>query len=385
MVLQSLPVPPNDDLFARVVSILEQSRSKAQRNVNSHMVLAYWLIGREIVSAAQSGHDRAGYGQELMSKLSQTLTQRFGKGFSVTNLKYFRLFYQTYAHRQPEIRHEARDESGLHSSTDLSLVSDLQLSLAQEDCLRGFSDALSWTHYRTLCRVEQRAERLFYEIEAVKSNWSQPQLERQIDSHLFVRLIKSTDKTGVLALAQQGHVVQSPTDSIKHPYVLDFLGLPEAAQIHETQLEQAIMEKLQPFLLELGKGFAFVARQQRISTEHSHFYIDLVFYNYVLKCFVLIDLKMGKLTHQDVGQMDMYVRMYDDLRRSEGDNPSVGLILCAERDEVVVKYSVLAESQQLFASKYMLHLPTEEQLRIELQREQAEIAERLKIDRETTS
>jgi predicted nuclease of restriction endonuclease-like (RecB) superfamily len=345
-------------------------------------VLAYWLIGREIVLAAQSGQDRAGYGQELMSKLSQTLTQRFGKGFSVTNLKYFRLFYQTYAHRQPEIRHEARDESGSQSPTSLGLVKDLQLSLAQEDGLRGFSDGLSWTHYRTLCRVEQRAERLFYEIEAVKSNWSQPQLERQIDSHLFARLIKSTDKAGVLALAQQGHVLQNPIDSIKHPYVLDFLGLPEATQIHETQLEQAIMDKLQPFLLELGKGFAFVARQQRISTEHSHFYIDLVFYNYVLKCFVLIDLKMGKLTHQDVGQMDMYVRMYDDLRRGDGDNPSVGLILCAERDEVVVKYSVLAESQQLFASKYMLHLPTEEQLRMELQREQAEIAERLRIERE---
>jgi predicted nuclease of restriction endonuclease-like (RecB) superfamily len=385
MVSISLPEPPNGDLFTRVVSILEQARSNAQRSVNSQMVLAYWSIGKEIVLAAQSGQDRAGYGQELMSKLSQTLTQRFGKGFSVTNLKYFRLFYQTYAHRQPEIRHEARDESGSVSPTDLSLVNDLQLSLAQEDGLRGFSDALSWTHYRTLCRVEQRAERLFYEVEAVRSNWSQPQLERQIGSHLFFRLIKSTDKAGVLALAQQGQVVQRPIDSIKHPYVLDFLGLPEATQIHETHLEQAIMDKLQPFLLELGKGFAFVARQQRISTEHSHFYIDLVFYNYVLKCFVLIDLKMGKLTHQDVGQMDMYVRMYDDLRRSEGDNPSVGLILCAERDEVVVKYSVLAESQQLFASKYMLHLPTEEQLRTELQREQAEIAERLSIDREATS
>ena len=202
-------------------------------------------------------------------------------------------------------------------------------------------------------------------------------LERQMHSLLFARLLKSRNKAGVLALANAGQEVNAPIDAIKHPYVLDFLNLPEAPQLHESTLEAAIIDNLQPFLLELAKGFAFVARQHRVATEFQHFYIDLVFYNYLLKCFVLVDLKMGKLTHQDVGQMDMYVRMFDDLRRTEGDNPSVGLILCAEKDEVVARYSVLAESRQLFASKYMLHLPTEEELRRELPREREQI-ERLR-------
>lgn len=194
-------------------------------------------------------------------------------------------------------------------------------------------------------------------------------MERQIYSHLYLRLLKSRDKAGVMALATQGQMLEQPADAIKHPYVLDFLALPEAQQWHEVDLERAIIDQLQPFLMELGKGFAFVARQQRIATEHHHFYIDLVFYNYLLKCFVLVDLKLGKLTHQDVGQMDMYVRMYDDLKRNEGDNPTVGLILCAERDEVVARYSVLNEGKQLFASRYMTVLPSEEELRAELTRD----------------
>jgi len=238
------------------------------------------------------------------------------------------------------------------------------------DQRRGFSSLLSWTHYRTLCSVANRAERLFYEIVSERCNWSQPVLERQIHSHLFLRLMKSTDKAGVLQLAQQGQALQRPMDAIKHPYVLDFLGLPEVSRLHESHLEAAIIDKLQPlpFLLELGKGFAFVARQHRVATESQHFYIDLVFYNYRLKCFLLIDLKMGRLTHQDVGQMDMYVRMFDKLRRGEDDNPTVGLILCAERDEVVARYSVLHESQQLFASRYMMYLPSEDELRAEVAR-----------------
>lgn len=246
---------------------------------------------------------------------------------------------------------------------------------ATKDRIRGFSQRLGWTHYRTLCAIEYSSERLFYEIEAESSRWSQPELERQIHSHLFTRLRRSRDKKGVLALTRSGQTVERPVDVIKHPYVLDFLDLAEAPRWHETDLEAALIAQLQPFLLELGKGFAFVARQQRVETESSHFYIDLVFYHYLLKCFVLIDLKMGKLTHQDVGQMDMYVRMYDDLKRAEGDNPTVGLILCAERDEVVAKYSVLHGSRQLFASKYMLYLPTEDELRAELEREQRAISQ----------
>ncbi|MFA6181512.1 YhcG family protein [Acidithiobacillus sp.] len=367
------PIEPvrQGDLMARVATILDQARTNVLRAVNSNMVIAYWLIGREIVQALQGGEDRADYGSRLLAELSESLKRRYGRGFSVTNLKYFRLFFQAYALRTPEIRHNACDE--LDDIDQAAVLADLSTSLDEAEKLKGFSPNLSWSHYRSLSMVEHRAERLFYEIEAERCNWSQPVLERQIHSHLFARLLKSRDKSGVLKLASEGQTVERPIDMIKHPYVLDFLEIPEAHQLHESDLEAALLEKLQPFLLELGKGFAFVARQQRISTESQHFYIDLVFYNYLLKCFVLIDLKMGKLTHQDVGQMDMYVRMYDDLKRAEGDNPSVGLILCAERDEVVARYSVLHESQQLFASKYMLYLPTEAELRAEIAREQAAI------------
>ena len=365
----------------RVVAILDQARANVVRAVNSNMVIAYWLIGREIVQALQGGEERADYGRKLLSGLSASLTQHYGRGFSATNLRYFRLFYQAYASRQPEIRHEPRDE--LPVQDEISLLADLSASLDEVRQVHGFSSRLSWTHYRTLCAIEHPAERRFYEIEAERCNWSQPELERQVDSHLFIRLIKSKDRAGALQLASEGQILARPMDAIKHPYVLDFLDLPDSAPLRESELEAAIIEKLQPFLLELGQGFAFVGRQHRITTEFQHFYIDLVFYNYLLKCFVVIDLKMGRLTHQDVGQMDMYVRMFDDLRRGDGDNPTVGLILCAERDEVVARYSVLHESQQLFASKYMLHLPSEEALRAEIEREQAtiEAARRMKGER----
>jgi predicted nuclease of restriction endonuclease-like (RecB) superfamily len=367
-----IPTETNHGLLDRVVSILDAARSRTVRHVNSEMVLAYWLIGREIVQALQGGQDRADYGAALLEGLSKGLQKRYGRGFSVTNLRYFRLFYQAYINRQPEIRHEARDELGGGAQDDESgakVLADLTVALAEHEALQGFSAHLSWTHYRTLCRIEERSERLFYEIETERNGWSQPELERQMQSHLFLRLVKSRDKAGVMALATQGQVVERPVDAIKHPYVLDFLDLPEASQWHEADLETAIIDQLQPFLLEMGKGFAFVARQQRIGTELHHFYIDLVFYNYLLKCFVLVDLKLGRLTHQDVGQMDMYVRMFDELKRSEGDNPTVGLILCAERDEVVARYSVLNEGKQLFASRYMTVLPSEEALRAEIERE----------------
>ncbi|OGB30500.1 MAG: hypothetical protein A3F78_14710 [Burkholderiales bacterium RIFCSPLOWO2_12_FULL_61_40] len=357
--------------MTRVVAILDQARANVVRAVNSNMVIAYWLIGREIVQALQGGEERADYGSKLLAELSSSLKQRYGRGFSTTNLKYFRLFYQAYAKRMPEIRHKACDE--LPGQDNLRILEDMAVALEAVERVKGFSPNLSWSHYRTLSTVDHRAERLFYEIEAERCNWSQPVLERQIHSHLFARLLKSKDKAGVLQLAMEGQVVERPMDVMKSPYVLDFLDIPESTRLHESDLETAIIGKLQPFLLELGKGFAFVARQHRVSTESQHFYVDLVFYNYLLKCFVLIDLKMGKLTHQDVGQMDMYVRMFDDLRRGEGDNPSVGLILCAERDEVVARYSVLNESQQLFASKYMLYLPSEEELRAEIAREQQQI------------
>ena len=357
-------------LFERVVSILEQARSNVVKSVNSNMVLAYWLIGREIVEELQQGKDRAAYGKELLESLSNELNHRFGRGFSVTNLKYFRMFYQAYSDRAPEIRHTAGDEFEIsqngHRAGDV--FKRMELAVKKNARLKGFSALLSWSHYRALLRVENDSERMFYEIEAENENWSVAHLNRQINTLLFARLLKSKDKDGLIKLSEEGQVVEKPADLIKNPYILDFLGLPESNRLHESKLEEAIIENIQAFLLELGKGFAFVARQKRVSTENSEFYIDLVFYNFHLKCFVLIDLKTGKLTHQDIGQMDMYVRMFDDLQRGEDDNPTVGLILCTEKDKTLAKYSVLNENQQLFASKYMMYLPSEEELIKELER-----------------
>jgi predicted nuclease of restriction endonuclease-like (RecB) superfamily len=378
----TVPPSPKGDLIQiadghlmdRVVSILEQARANVVRSVNSNMVIAYWLIGREIVEALQSGGERAEYGESLLDDLSEQLSKRYGRGYSATNLRYFRLFYQAFSERMPEIHHSTSDELAVLAQD--TVLTDLTISLKTPEARKGFSANLSWTHYRALCKAENPVERRFYEIEAEKAGWSVSVLERQIHSFLFARLLKSRDKAGVLALTEQGQTITQPIDVIKQPYVLDFLDLPDHPQLHESDLETAIIENLQPFLLELGKGFAFVGRQYRITTESQHFFIDLVFYNFLLKCFVLIDLKIGRLEHQDVGQMDMYLRMFDDLKRGDGDSPTVGLILCAEKDEVVARYSILHESQQMFAAKYMLYLPTEEELQRELARERDQIQAR---------
>jgi predicted nuclease of restriction endonuclease-like (RecB) superfamily len=362
-------------LFDRVAAILDEARAKVARTVNSLMVLAYWHIGREIVEHIQKGEGRAGYGEQVMKGLSEWLNERYSKGFSVTNLRYFRLFYQTYVDRVPEIRHMACDELGSavesaekhHKACDV--LDDLSQAVEKTDRLRGFSPRLSWSHYRTLSKIENRAERLFYEIEAEKGSWSVPHLERQIHTLLFARLLKSRNKAGLMELASQGQVITKPADLLKDPYVLDFLDLPDGAPLHESRLEAAIIGQMQEFLLELGKGFAFVARQKRLSYEDEHFYVDLVFYNCILKCYVLIDLKMGKLTHQDIGQMDSYVRFFNDQCITEGDNPTVGLILCAEKNEAIARYSVLKDNRRIFAAKYLKYLPTEEELKRELERE----------------
>lgn len=375
--------PVSGDLFDRVVTILERARANVVRTVNNNMVMAYWLIGREIVQEVQVGEERAAYGKKVLAELSAKLLRRYGKGFSVTNLRYFRLFYQTYAERLPEIRHRTCDElpreAGSrqihHKACDV--LDDLSLAVEQASNIQGFSPALSWSHYRTLIKVENKNERLFYEIEAEKEGWSVPVLERQIHSFLFARLLKSRDKNGVLKLATEGQTVKDSADTIKDPYILDFLGLPDSKQIHESDLESAIIENLQSFLLELGKGFAFVARQKRLQYEDEFFYVDLVFYNCILKCYLLIDLKIGKLGHQDVGQMDSYVRMFDDLFIAKDDNPTIGLILCSEKNEAIARYSVLNEGKHLYASRYMLYLPTEEELKRELERERRAIEERL--------
>ncbi len=367
-------------LFDRVAAILEQARARAVRAVNNEMVVAYWQIGREIVEHLQRGAARADYGDQLIDELAARLRQRFGRGFSTTNLRYFRTFFLAYSDRVPEIRHIGSGESSstAHGApareparirhTQGGILQDLAGACADAPP-RGFSPALGWSHYRAMMAVANESERLFYEIEAERETWPVAHLQRQIDTHLFARLLKSRDKAGVMDLAARGQVIERPIDALKDPYVLDFLALPENPLLRERDIETAILDKLQHFLLELGKGFAFVGRQRRVTFEDENFYIDLVFYNVVLKCYLLVDLKLGRLTHQDVGQMDSYVRLFDDQCTTEGDSPTIGLILCAQKNETVARYSVLHESEQLFAARYVTYLPSVDELQRELAKE----------------
>ena len=359
-----------EGLFARISEILEAARGRVIRSVNQATVTAYWLIGREIVQAIQEGEVRAAYGKSLIEELSTRLTEHYGKGFSTTNLWYFRQFYLAYSER---IVHPAGGESKPEQTVPI-------LHPAGGESFQSFHPSLSWSHYRALMRVDNPNARIFYEMEAVRSNWSRRDLERQINSLFYERLLASSDKAGMLEGVRQDSASLTPLDMLKDPYVLEFLDLPSSPQLHEIQLEQAIIDKLQQFLLELGRGFSFVARQKRLRFDDKDFFVDLVFYNYLLKCFVLIDLKIGELTHQDIGQMDGYVRMYEAHHKVSGDNPTIGLILCSEKNEAVAHYSVLHESEQLFASRYRFTLPTEEELQRELQRERALIENRMERD-----
>jgi len=364
-------VEPFDGLYSRVREILEDARSNVVRTVDSTIVRAYWLVGREIVEEELGGKDRADYGKQLIAKLSQRLQKDFGKGFTQTNLKYMRLFYQAYPRLlDAAIGHAVRDESGETSQHTTPDESEVLLNRPQ-------NPNLSWTHYRILCRVESPYARAFYEAEAAENRWSSRELERQIGSLLFERLAKSRDKAGLMRLALKGQEIQTPEDAIKDPVVLEFLGLPESNRLVETDLEQALIGNLQDFLLELGKGFAFVARQRRLTLDGDHFYVDLVFYHAVLKCYVLIDLKMGKLTHADLGQMQLYVNYFDEEVRTEGDNPTVGLVLCADKNDMMVKYMLAKGRQRIFASRYKLHLPDEKVLADELAKTRRQLEARL--------
>jgi predicted nuclease of restriction endonuclease-like (RecB) superfamily len=338
---QPLPDQTLDSLLEILRGLIEQGRQRALRAVDMVQVQTCWELGRHIVEFEQGGQARADYGKKLLPRLAQVLTQDFGKGFDASNLRYMRLFYQAFPIRDA-LRHE-----------------------------------LSWTHYRLLLRVSDPQARQWYMTEAARQNWSSRALDRQIDTLYFERMLLSHDKAEIAAEASAriSDLPYAPRAFVRDPMMLEFLGLPNTGKLLESTLEQSLMDKLQGFLLELGKGFAFVDRQQRVSTEFQDFYIDLVFYNYLLKCFVLIDLKIGKLTHQDIGQMDMYVRMYDDLKRGADDNPTVGILLCGEKDKAVARYSVLKDSEQIFASKYRLVLPSEDDLRAEIERERAAIAD----------
>ena len=382
-------------LFDRVVGILDQARANVVRAVNHNMVLAYWLIGREIVQEIQGGKKRADYGGQVLADLSRKLAERYGAGFSETNLRHFRAFYLAYAARLAQNGRLTGDLFAAPSSPtpkgrtprDLLNAPDptsaIQHTVGAEsfppslicypagsESLSGFSPQLSWSHYRALMRVEKIEARKFYEREASDGTWDVRTLERQIHSFYYERLLKNQHPEKMLTEGRQTLTSPDPAiATLKNPYVLEFLGLPEVAALNEADVESAILSYLQAFLLELGKGFAFVARQKRLSIGGDERYVDLVFYHIQSRFYLLIDLKIGKLTHQDVGQMDGYVRIYDDLCLSEGDNPSIGLILCTEKNEVVAKYSVLKDRKQIFASQYMLYLPTEEELQREIERE----------------
>ncbi len=362
-------------LFGRIVAILDQARGNVVRAVNTNMVLAYWLIGREIVEEVQRGKGRAKYGEQVLSDLSARLTERYGDGFSVPNLQNFRKFFLAFNDRYftGQIQYPVGTKSCeplVQHSAGRELAPPKKSYPVGTEFLQGFSPQLTWSHYRALMRVEKVEARDFYEREAIAGGWDKRTLERQIQSFYYERMLKSRKPGKMLAEGRNLPAPATPViDELKNPYVLEFLGLPDVAALHESDLERAIITHLQRFLLELGNGFAFVARQKHIRIEEQDRYIDLVFYHCRLKFYLLIDLKVGALTHADVGQMDGYVRMYDGLMVTPGDNPTIGLILCTEKNETVVRYSVLNDRKQIFASQYMLCLPTEEQLRREIEKE----------------
>lgn len=316
-----------EDLYAGIRNILANARQRAYSAVNFAMVESYWLIGQQIVEHEQHGEARADYGKGLLKELAAKLSVEFGKGFDESNLRYMRLFYRCFPIRDT-LRHE-----------------------------------LTWSHYRRLISVENEQARIWYMNEAADSVWSTRQMDRQISTLYYERLLASKDKAPVVAEARQKMSELKPEQFIHDPFVLEFLNLKEYPALRESDIEQALIDHLQQFLLELGRGFCFVARQKRMRYDDDDFYVDLVFYHSILKCHVLIDLKLGKLTHEDVGQMDSYIRMFDALYRNEDDNPTLGIILCSQKSEAIVKYSVLNEGKQIFASRYKLYLPTEEEFK----------------------
>ena len=324
-------------LFAEIREVLVTARRTAYKAVNFAMVTAYWNVGRLIVEDEQQGNIRAEYGKAILADLAKRLTDEFGKGFDERELRRIRQFY---------------------------------LVFPKWDALRP---ELTWTHYRLLIRVQNEQARLWYMNEAAEQTWSSRQLDRQISVLYYERLLNSTDTLSVREEAENNLAQLAPQEFIHDPYVLEFLNLKNYPALHETDIEKSLINNLQSFLLELGKGFCFVARQKLMRYDNEDFYVDLVFYHSILKCHVLIDLKLGKLTHQDVGQMDSYIRMFDDLYKHTDDNPTLGLILCSDKNEAVVKYSVLAEHRQIFASKYLLELPTPEVLQQEIMRERKQL------------
>ena len=326
----------SNNYINEIKKILKNARQKAYTAVNSAMVEAYWEIGRRIVEEEQNGKERAEYGKEILQNLSKVLTEEFGKGYSYRTLREIRQFY---------------------------------LMFSDFEKWRTVSAKLTWSHFQKVLRVSDEKARIFYLTEAAENMWSVRTLDRNISTLYYNRIVASVDKKTVEDEMKEKIKRLQTEEFIKNPVVLEFLDLPANMSYTESQLEKALTDDIQKFMMELGKGFAFVERQQHIRTENSDFYIDLVFYNYILKCFVIVELKTGKLTHQDIGQLDMYVRMYDDLKKQENDNPTIGLLLCTDTDRTIIKYSVLNDNKNLFASKYINYLPSEEELINEIERQ----------------
>ncbi len=338
------------EISRKIINLIENARQSVAKNINSSMVITYYAIGKLIVEEFQSGEQRAAYGKHLLRKISVDLTQRFNKGFSVQNLERMRNFYLVYSKSSTELRNSDVFEK---SSNVLRISGDTVKLLP-----------ISWSHYLFLLRIENSLERQFYEIESFRNQWNLEELERQYNSGLFERLILGKDKESILALAQKGQVVEKPDDLYKNPFVLEFLGLDESITYSETELETAIINKIEHFMLEQGNGFFFGGRQVRFTFDEDHFFVDLVFYNRLLHCFVLIDLKIGKLKHQDLGQMQMYVNYYDRYVKLQEENPTIGIILCKDKHDALVEISLPEAQNQLFAAKYQTVLPSKDDLKL---------------------
>jgi predicted nuclease of restriction endonuclease-like (RecB) superfamily/predicted GNAT family N-acyltransferase len=327
------------DFYNKVTYLLKEARASVVRTVNKTMVYTYLEIGRMIVEEEQNGAERAEYGKQILKELSNRLSAEFGKGFSVTNLQQMKNFYNVYGKQQTV---SAKSENTIVQNNNLQL---------------------SWSHYLFLMRIDNIEERKFYEIESIENNWSLRELRRQFDTSLYERLSLSRDKKAIKELSEKGQIIEKAKDSLKDPYVLEFIGLPENEKYSESELEQRIIDKLEHFLLELGKGYTFVGRQVRFTFDEEHFRVDLVFYNRLLQCFVIIDLKIGKLTHQDLGQMQMYVNYYDRFVKLDTENKTIGIILCKDKKDTLVEITLPENNKQIFASKYQTVLPSKKELK----------------------
>jgi predicted nuclease of restriction endonuclease-like (RecB) superfamily len=334
--MNTLQTPNTSSLANRIERLIAEARKTVISTVNTTMVYTYYEIGKMIVEEEQEGKERAEYGTGMLKAISKQLITKYGRGFSYTNLEQMRKFYKVYSTSIPQ-------------------------TLSEESAKRQFT--LSWSHYLKLMRITNPDERHFYEIEATNNNWSLRELERQFDSSLYERLVLSRDTEAIKTLAEKGQIIEEAQDMIKDPYILEFVGLPELPQYSESELEQRLIDNLQIFLLELGKGFTFVGRQVRFTFDEQHFRVDLVFYNRLLRAFVLIDLKRGMLRHQDLGQMQMYVNYYDRFVKLEDENPTIGILLCTDKSDAMVEITLPKDNNQIFASKYQTVLPSKEELK----------------------